>query len=96
MTDEQLIAELGLDGAPSDLQQRVVEKTRATIELRVITLVGDLIADEQRPQFETLSQQGDGSAVWEWLKSDVVGVDVSEIYEATLKDYIADQKESLL
>lgn len=90
MTDEQIISALGFDEADEEMKARVVENARTIVELRVINVVSDLIAEEQKPQFEQLISAGDTAAVWAWLREEVVGADVSQVYEATLKDYIDD------
>lgn len=90
MTDEQIISALGFDEADEEMKARVVENARTIVELRVINVVSDLITDEQKPHFEALLSAGDTAAVWTWLREEVVGVDVSEVYAATLSDYIDD------
>ncbi len=88
MTNEQIITELHLEDAPDDLKERIIENTRGIVELRVIGIVTDMMTDEQSTEFQTLEAAGDDGAVWAWLRTNVVGVDVSEVYEAALKDYL--------
>jgi hypothetical protein len=88
MTDEQIISALGFDEADDEMKARVVENARTIVELRVINVVSNLITGEQEPRFQELIAAGDNAAVWAWLREEVAGVDVSEIYAATLGDYI--------
>ncbi len=88
MSDEQIISALGFDEADDEMKSRVAENARTIVELRVINVVSDLITDEQKPRFQELLAAGDNPAVWDWLREEVVGADVSEIYAATLNDYI--------
>jgi len=92
MTDEQIIEDLRFTSADQTIKDRVVENVRTIVELRVIGIITDMMTDEQEATFNQLQEQGDNAAVWEWLKNDIVGVDVSEVYEATLKDYLEYRK----
>lgn len=92
MTNEQILEELGFADADQEMKDRVVENARTIVELRVIGVITELMTDEQEAQFSELQAKGDNQAIWEWLKNDVTGVDVSEVYEATLKDYIEQRK----
>lgn len=92
MTNEQIIEELGFTNADQEMKDRVVENVRTIVELRAIGIISELMTDEQAKTFAELQQQGDDSAIWDWLKSDIVGVDVSEVYEAALNDYIEQRK----
>lgn len=94
MTDEQIISTLGLEGASAEKQQELIDSIRRTIDLRVIGLVGEMISDEQEAKFDELIAAGDNQAIWDWLRTDVVGVDTREIYEATLQDYLDNYKKN--
>lgn len=93
MSNEEILNELGLSNAPQDMKDRTVENIRTIVELRVMGVVTELMTDEQEAKFDELQAQGDSQAVWDWLRSEVVGVDVSEVYEATLKDYLEEKKQ---
>ncbi len=92
MTDEQIIAELDLADASEDLKQRTVSNTRHIVEMRVIGTVTEIMSEDQADEFQALVEAGDNDAVWAWLRDSVVGVDVSQVYEAALKDYIEEFK----
>lgn len=92
MTDEQIISELGFATADATMQQSVVENVRAIVDARVVGLVSEKMTDEQLVEFERLQTTAEDAAVWEWLKTNVVGVDVSQVYEGILEDYIAEKK----
>lgn len=92
MTNEQILEELGFADADQEMKDRVVENARTIVELRVIGVITELMTDEQEAQFNELQAKGDNQAIWDWLKNDITGVDVSEVYEATLKDYIEQRK----
>lgn len=88
MTDEQIIDALGFQKGDDAMKQQVVESVRSIVEMRVVGLISEQMTDEQLKTFEALQSKGDNQAIWHWLRNEVVGVDVSEVYEATLKDYI--------
>lgn len=88
MTDEQIIDALGYQKGDNAMKEQVVEDVRAIVEMRVVGLISEQMSEEQLKTFESLQENGDSQAIWHWLRNEVVGVDVSEVYEATLKDYI--------
>jgi hypothetical protein len=91
MTDDEILERLGLtDVSDTGVRREAIDNVRTIIELRVIGLVSDMIDDDNRAEFERLRESDDTGAVWNWLQSDVLGVDVSEVYEAALRDYLAD------
>ncbi|HRN97399.1 MAG TPA: hypothetical protein PLZ58_03085 [Candidatus Saccharibacteria bacterium] len=92
MTNEQIIEELGFTNADQEMKDRVVENVRTIVELRAVGIIGELMTEEQEKTFAELQDRGDDQAIWDWLKSDIAGVDVSEIYEAALRDYIEQRK----
>lgn len=96
MTDEQIIAELGFTNGSSDMKARVIENVRTLVELRVIGVITESLSDEQKATFDHLQQGSDNQAVWNWLRDEVVGTDVSQLYEATLADYIEQRKNDTL
>ena len=92
MTDDEILTKLGFDGADPGIRKEAIDNVRTVVELRVIGLVSDVIDDkEQQAEFERLRESDDTAAVWNWLRDEVVGIDVSEVYEATLQDYLAEQ-----
>jgi len=93
MTDEEIISAIGFDTATPELKSKTAESVRTIVELRVISILGELITDEQEQKLDEL-RIGDSKLMWEWLKHEVVGVDVSEVYEAALKDYIDEYKQN--
>lgn len=92
MSNEEILQELGFEGADQAMKDRVIENVRTSVELRVIGIVSELITDDQEAEFEALQARGDSNAVWEWLRTQVVGVDVHDVYEAALRDYIDERK----
>lgn len=88
MTDEQIIEALHIASAPAELQKMMVANTRKTVGLRTAGLIEGMLSAEQQAAYEQLQAAGNDQAVWDWLRSDVVGADVSEVYEATMRTYI--------
>jgi|GEM_PF-1437356 len=92
MSNEEILQELGFGRADQAMKDRVIENVRTLVELRVIGIVSELMTDDQEAEFETLQAQGDSNAVWEWLRTQVAGVDIHDVYEAALRDYIDERK----
>lgn len=92
MTNEQIITELGFDGASDDVKQQMIDNTREIVEMRVVSMLGEFMTDEQSDEFQHIVDAGNDQAVWDWLREKIVGVDVSEVYESTLQDYLDDFK----
>lgn len=90
MTDEQIIERLGFGSASEAVQREAVERVRAVIDLRVGVIVGESLDGEQREHFERLRDAGDQQAIWDFLHQDVTGVDMSEVYEGALQEYLAE------
>ncbi len=88
MTDEQIIEALGAASAPAQLQEVMVANARKVVGLRTATIVEEMLTPEQQQIYEQLQNAGNDQAVWDWLRSDVIGADTSEVYEATLRSYI--------
>lgn len=88
MTDEQIITAIDFDDADEAQKTRVIENIRTIVELRVSNIVTELVPEDKKQKFNELMAGDDNDAVWQWLREEVVGVDVSEVYEATLKDYL--------
>ncbi len=88
MTNDEILHELGFINIDEAAKDEIVENVRTTVELRVIGIITELMTDVQKATFSNLQQQGNDQVIWDWLRTEIVGVDVSEVYEATLKDYI--------
>ena len=92
MTDEQIIEALDIADGSDELKKQVVGNTRDIVELRVIAILSELMTEEQSDEFQALVDTGDNQAVWDWLRTEVAGADVREVYEAALLDYIEEFK----
>lgn len=92
MSNEEILNELGLSKASDEIKERVIENVRTIVELRTLGVISELIPDDQEAKLTELQAQSDSQAIWDWLKTEVVGADVSEVYEATLKDYLEERK----
>ena len=47
MTNEQIITEIGFDGATDEVKEQMIDSIRQIVEMRVIGILGDLMSDEQ-------------------------------------------------
>lgn len=90
MTDEQIIEKLGLTDVDDASREVLVAQVNAVVELRLISVVTDLLSDELLQQFTALQEAGDNDAVWKWL-NDTLTVNVDELRQAVLTDYLAER-----
>ena len=96
MTDEQIIEALRATTAPEAMQQMMVANARKVVGLRAATAIEEMLTPEQQSVYEQFQGEGNDQAIWDWLRSEVVGVDVSEVYEATLKTYLEELESQLI
>ena len=96
MTDEQIIDAAGMTTAPEPVKATMVASIRKTVGLRTAAIVEGMLTPEQQETYERIQSEGNDQAVWDWLRSDVVGADVSEVYEATLQTYLEELKSQLI
>lgn len=88
MSDEEILTKLGLEQADAESRKQAIDDIRTTVELRVIGLVSDAIVDDQRAEFERLMESENSEDLWRWLRETALGVDVSEVYDAIMHDYL--------
>lgn len=96
MTDEQIIEALRATTAPEAMQQMMVANARKVVGLRAATAIEEMLSPDQQAIYERLQSEGNEQAIWDWLRTDVVGVDVSAVYEATLKTYLEELESQLI
>jgi hypothetical protein len=95
MTDEQIITAIGFDDASDELKKQVLESIRLAVDIRVGAIVGEYLTPEQSEEFDRLQQAGDDETIWKWLREEVMGVDMREVYEATLQSYLEEMQEKV-
>jgi len=90
MTDEQVIDALGFSVASEEIQKRVLDSARETVEMRLMSLVSEMMNNEQASEFHRRTESGDNQSGWDYLSSDVINGSMHELYEATMSDYISE------
>lgn len=93
MTDEQIITYLGFETASDEYKEFIVDSIRAVVEIRSSSIVEEAMDESQKKEFERLRQQGDDQVIWDWLRENVLGVDMREVYETSLQSYLEESKE---
>ena len=88
MTDEQIIEKIGFTNAADAIKERAINAIRGVVQLRVIGVVDASMDEEKSKAFESVQTDGDPQIVWDWLRENIAGVDMSEIYDAILADYL--------
>lgn len=94
MTDEQIIDYLGMNEATEAGKAELIQSVRSGVDARVGAILSEALSEEQYDHFEQLQQAGNDDAIWIWL-ADVMGADMREVYEASLKDYLDTMKTVL-
>lgn len=90
MTDEQILEAIGVQSAPEQIQKTMIESIRNTVGARTAIIIEDLMTPEQNDIYQRLQSEGNDQALWDWARNDILGVDVSELYEANLKSHLED------
>lgn len=86
---KKIIEALGMESAPGETQNRIVQNVTSVIDRRLMLMVDELLTDEQRTEFEKVqSSQGDVEARL-WLEKNVVNT--QELYTALLEDYLKER-----
>lgn len=93
MTDEQIITYLGFETASDEYKEFIVDSIRAVVEIRSSSIVEEAMDESQKKEFERLRQQSDEQVIWDWLRENVLGVDMREVYETCLQAYLEESKE---
>lgn len=90
-TKEQLIAEIGLQNMPSDVQDKMVETIYQTLNMRVGMALSDKLTDEQLDHLTELSKKGDDE-VSQWIEQTVP--EYSTVIESEMQTIIDEIKKS--
>lgn len=90
MKDQEILQELGLENAEESLKESALSSINTVVELRVSGLIQDLMTEDQRKEFTKKSETEDKGTVMKWISSEIVNVD--EMYEAALRDYLDEKK----
>lgn len=85
MSDQQILEKLGLLDIPKEVQEETLQDINRIIELRVMGLVDDIMTEDQKKAFSEKVKEAPEEG-WKWLSKEVV--EISELYDATLEDYI--------
>jgi len=95
MTDQKIIELLGIESLPQQGQTDFVQKFKATVQLRLIGLVDDLIDDNQRRELNSLLDDADNSStdVMQWLQTNIV--DLGQLEQSVAQDYAAELKTQI-
>ncbi len=86
MSDTEIINKLHLNQLSEAAKQQMLATINGEIELRLAGIIDDTLNEEQRSQFNQLSESGSPEDVMKWLSVELT--DLNELYEQALEDYI--------
>lgn len=90
MSDQEIIAKLGIGNLPKEIQEQTLQNVSSVVELRVVEVIDAIMSDEQRVTFEQKSKEAPES-VWKWISAEFA--DVDKMYEAALADYLDEKTQ---
>lgn len=92
MTDQQIVEKIGLADADEALKTATVQRVRAIVETRVMAMLADLLDEDKVDQLNNMEQAGvPAEEMFAWIGAQ--SVNVNELYEAALDDYINEFNE---
>lgn len=92
MTREEILQELGIQNADTATQDEIIENILTVVENRFSGIVEDLLSDDQQRDLTSIvnGDNNNPETIAKWLEDNVPAV--SELYVATLGDYIEELK----
>jgi len=90
MNDKQILEALGLEGLDDKLKEQALQSVNNIVEMRVSGLIEDMMTKEQAEEFAKISETEDKDTVMKWISEKVI--DVGELHDSVLKDYIQERK----
>ncbi len=93
MTKDEIIKELGIEGASEEAKQDTLESVISLVEVQFGALVEGLLSDEELEELGHLFDQYRLEEVPGWIKEHVPKAE--EIYEAVTKEVVATLKQRL-
>lgn len=94
MTDEQILDGIGLSGGSDDVRSASLKGVKQVVSKRVMGILESLLDEDQVAEIERRTE--DGSSFEhniDWIQR-ALSVDVQEIYDATLSDYVSELRRN--
>jgi hypothetical protein len=91
MSDQQILEALGMQDMSDEVKQATLLKVNAVVELRLAGLIEELLSEDQKAAFDSMKESSTPEQVFAWLGQELT--QVQDMYDAALKDYIAELNE---
>lgn len=89
MTDEQILEKLGLTNVDDASREILIGQVNSVVEMRLMTLVQELLSEEQLLHVNDLQEAGNTDAAWQYLNTELTNID--ELRQGILLDYLAER-----
>lgn len=87
MTDQAILEKIGMQDADNDTKQSMLDTIKSTVEMRLMSIVSELVSDEQVKHLEEMEKSGQSrEAMFGYLSEQLTNID--ELYNAALTDYV--------
>ena len=86
MSDQEIINKLHLNNLSEAAKQQMLATINEEVELRLAGVIDETLNEQQRSQFNHLSESGSPEDVMKWLSVELT--DLNQLYEQALEDYI--------
>lgn len=94
MTEQEIIEALGITEADQATKDSILQKIYVVVELRVMSVLSEIITDEQMNHLEQMEKDGatKDDMLW-WLGENVASA--HEAIDAMTRDYIEEMKRKM-
>lgn len=94
MTEQEIIEALGITEADQATKDSLLQNIYVVVELRVMSVLGEIITDEQMDHLEQMEKDGatKNDMLW-WLGENVASA--HEAIEAMTRDYVEEMKQKM-
>lgn len=87
MTDETILEKIGMQNADDATKQATLDIIKDTVEIRLMSIVSDLVSEEQVNHLEEMEKNGESrDAMFSYLSEQLTNLE--ELYNGALGDYI--------
>ena len=93
MTNEEIFKELGLMDAPEENKQHILKNIVVVTEARLSALVDEMLTEDQAESLGIEIDKNDPETIAQWFTDNMPGA--SELYEALMREHVAELKEQL-
>ena len=87
VTDQEILEVLKFSDSSDDIKKRALNAAHTTVELRMMSLLDDMMDEYQANEFHSIKEERGDGAAWDYLNA-MIETDVNDLYQATMRDYL--------